>query len=380
MFCPNCGNNVGEGNFCPNCGTPINKGNTQTPPNQSGFNDQLEKTADGLKKKVVDTFTEMTGGNSDDIKFSLNDLWCDVFKKHTSEESDSLLISGTSHTTPSLRELCTTWNRPWLYSRVFIVLLITFALLTACTYLFQNIIAIPGVMFIGAMVIPFTLLVLFWETNIPKNISIFKLVTIFFIGGVASIIFSLILFTIFPVEQLDYIGATVTGIVEEVGKLAIVFILIKQLDCKYILNGILIGATVGAGFAAFESAGYALAYGNDINGILEVTVMRAILSPGGHIVWAAISGAAVMFAKGDEKLNFGVFKSAKFWRLFPVPVVLHAVWDMPIPLSPYLMYGGLILIAWVFILALLRSGMSQVSRLCIIAASESTTENSYESH
>ena len=47
------------------------------------------------------------------------------------------------------------------------------------------------------------------------------------------------------------------GVIEELGKLAIVYFLITKLpSCNYILSTLLAGACVGAGFAAFESAGY----------------------------------------------------------------------------------------------------------------------------
>ena len=378
MFCSKCGYNAGDSKFCANCGTPIAQKQTGDAQNTGAgaqyYQDAQPQHSDSdFTKKVKETFEEMTGGKNDDVSFKLTDLWSDIFKKHTTEESDSLLISGTCHTTPSLRELCTEWNRPWIYSRVFLVLIITFGLLSACTYFFGNMLALPGVMFIGALTMPFTLLVLFWETNIPRNISIFRLVIMFFIGGVASLVFTLFLFTfISPGEGgLDYVGATIVGIVEELGKLGVVFLLIRIYDSKYILNGILIGAAVGAGFAAFESAGYALVYGGDLDGIIHNIILRGLLAAGGHIVWAAISGAAVMLAKGDGKADVDVFKSGKFWRLFPVPVVLHAVWDMPFSSTPVLI--GLTVLAWVFVLALIRSGMSQVSHLCVEAAKEEGT-------
>ena len=44
------------------------------------------------------------------------------------------------------------------------------------------------------------------------------------------------------------------GVVEEVAKLLTVVVVMRSTRYKYILNGILFGATVGAGFAAFETA------------------------------------------------------------------------------------------------------------------------------
>jgi len=46
-------------------------------------------------------------------------------------------------------------------------------------------------------------------------------------------------------------------------------------------------------------------------------------------------------------------------------VVLHALWDMPYP-SPanLVVVACLVVIAWIFILALIRAGMAEVSRVC----------------
>lgn len=48
------------------------------------------------------------------------------------------------------------------------------------------------------------------------------------------------------------------GLIEELGKAIIVLTVLRKLGKLSIMTGLLIGACVGAGFAAFESAGYAL--------------------------------------------------------------------------------------------------------------------------
>ena len=117
----------------------------------------------------------------------------------------------------------------------------------------------------------------------------------FFVGGAASLVLTLFLFTIFPVGELDYIGAFIVGVVEETGKLLAIILFVKALKPKYILNGMLIGASVGAGFAVFETAGYAfrqfeagVAWGFDkgIDRMAEVLFLRGWSSLGGHVAWA----------------------------------------------------------------------------------------------
>ena len=358
MFCKNCGTNIGDAKFCPNCGT-ASQGEIKSSP--TVFMPKTDSKNIDIADKVKNTFESMTGGKNDNVVFKLKDLWSDVIKKHSKEESELLLITGTGTTTPSEDEIEKGWSKPWLYSRIFAVLGITFALLLFCVWCFENTLCVPGLIFIGAMMMPFTLLILFWETNIPRNISVFELLQLFFVGGVASLVFTLAIFSFIPVGELNVLGAIMVGIIEEVGKLIAVAIFIKHSRCKYILNGILIGAAIGTGFAVFESAGYALMYTETIGQIIENILMRGLLSAGGHVVWAAMSGAAIMFAKGDDEFSMKVFTKAAFWKLFPVPIVLHALWDMPFSSIPVLII--LTVIAWIFILALIRSGMGQINEI-----------------
>ncbi len=364
MFCRECGTDIGEYRFCPNCGADsqvtsktVEDVKTENIPNAAS--PDAERI--DLTSKVKSTFIDITGGDNSNVSFRLRDLFESVFQKHTDEESETLLISGTAAHTPEEKDMVENWPRPWLYSRVFAVLISTFVLLLVCTWVFNNQLSIPGLVVIGAMMMPFTLLVLFWETNIPRNISIFELVKMFFVGGVASLVFTLTIFSFVPVGELNVLGAILVGIIEEVGKVVAVALFIRKYKTKYILNGLLIGAAIGAGFAGFESAGYALVYGQGLSGIIENIILRGVLAAGGHIVWAAMSGAAIVMAMDGGAFDLEIFKKGKFLRLFAVPVVLHALWDMPFSSIPVLVL--LIVVAWVFVLALIRTGMAEVTRI-----------------
>ena len=378
MFCRTCGTDIGNFRFCPNCGTDSQRTAPAAPapvaapaPSAADLTAKVKSTIadiasageniDELTGKVKSTFIDITGGDNSDVAFRLRNLFENVLQKHTTEESEALLISGTSAHTPDERHMADNWPRPWLYARVFAVLASTFALLLVCAYVFENTLSIPGLVVMGSMMMPFTLLMLFWETNIPRNISIFELVKMFFVGGVASLVFTLTLFSFVPVGELNVTGAILVGIVEEIGKLAAVVLFIRKSNTKYILNGLLIGAAIGAGFAGFESAGYALVYTDSLSGIVENILLRGVLAAGGHVVWAAMSGAAVMMAMDENHFTTEIFKRPQFLRLFLVPVVLHALWDMPFSSLPVL--AGLTAVAWVFVLALIRTGMAEVTSI-----------------
>ncbi len=336
------------------------------------FSATTETTGKEFSNQVKGTFLQATEkingmvGEKGNIDLKLRDVFSDVTKKHTKEEGELLFIAGTSVTTPSENEISSSWPKPWLFARVFLVLMVTYILLYIATYSFENLFALPGLITVGSFAVPFSLLIFFWETNAPRNISIYELAKMLFIGGASSLVMTLFLYSIFPVNELDYMGAIIVGVVEEVGKLVIIAYFIHKLKSKYILNGLLIGAAIGAGFAAFESAGYALYSGMALGdqGMFSTLFMRGWMAIGTHVVWSAIAGAALVYVKGDQPLKTDHFFDGKFIRLFVVAIGLHAVWDMPLySLHNFnLLFIALIIIAWIFIFTLINAGLKQISR------------------
>lgn len=210
-------------------------------------------------------------------------------------------------------------------------------------------------------------MVLFMEVNAFRNISVYDVMKYFMVGGCASLVVTLFLFNleIVDADTSTTWGAMMVGIIEEVGKLIIVYALIKRLpSCNYILSALLAGACVGAGFAAFESAGYAfrILLGAGFDGMTDNLFIRGLLAPGGHVAWAAISGAALIIAKGSGQLTTDVFSSARFWKIFSIPVVLHGLWDAPI-FEGYLKYVALVILVWIVVLILINMGLDEVKKL-----------------
>lgn len=335
------------------------------------FTNISKQTATTLKNGL-DTFTtkinEMAG-ESGAVDLKLRDLFSGVFKKHTREESEEIFIAGTLKTTPAETDIAVSWPRPWLFSRVLTALLASFGLLYICATQFQNANVIPGLMFLGALAIPFSVLIFIFETNAPRNISIFEVVKMFFVGGSASLVLTLFLFEIFPADGLDYSGAVIIGFVEELGKLLAIAIYVKLLNPKYILNGMLIGASIGAGFAVFETAGYAFSFyilsGGRMSYLIDTLFLRGWSSLGGHVAWATIIGAGLVMVKGNQLFEFKLFTNGKFQKFFFIPVILHAIWDCPFMRGSKIKLLALIAIAWIIILVLLNAGLKQIERISV---------------
>lgn len=321
----------------------------------------------------------MAGGTAA-VRPPLKHIFSKVFAKHSSVETEELFICGTSSTTPELSDNEKAWPTPWLWSRILLVFVAAFALLHLCCTSFGNLKAYPGLMVIGAFMVPVAIMVFFFELNTPKNISFFSIIKYFLVGGVASIAVTLLLNDFFSMELNEWLGATLTGIIEEVAKLAIVALIIwRNKNAKYAINGMLIGAAIGAGFAAFESAGFAFnIFLGNLLGTLNITasynemmdniILRAILSPGGHVIWAAMGGYAIMLVKGNKELSMSFLNQKAFWKLFWIPIFLHAVWDMPIVLGNSIVLQllplfVLIILGWVVTFVLISNSLVQIGQL-----------------
>ena len=366
-YCPYCGNIVlANDSFCKNCGKAVKK-----------------TTEEG--QSVFDRINDYVG-NTGSKELNWKALFSDVFKSHSSEEAESIFICGTKATTPPLSQVTSTWPKPWLYSRVFLVFAIAFFLLKICWGCFNNVNVIPGLILVGAFTVPLTTLIMFMELNAFRNISLYNIMRIFFIGGCASLVVTLFLFSTFlsPAEgNPTFINACIIGFVEELAKAIVVYFIMKHLfDCKYILNALLIGTAVGAGFAAFESAGYAFIvllnglaseYQVDaVGAMMDNIYMRGFMAPGGHITWAAISAVALLLAKGRGSLESNIFTQKQFWKIFIIPVACHALWDMPLGIGQevYLQYWLLLAAIWVVVLIFVNMGLNEVKQI---------NSNNYES-
>ena len=302
-YCPNCGNPIpDDARFCGRCGSDLQplQGDRRTQRSNNNGN-HAQGRGQSAASSFVDHLNEYVGNDRPaDLNWRM--LFTDVFKSHTVEEAEDIFICGTHATTPSPQLVSKEWPRPWLYSRVFLMFTAAFALLWLCCNLFGNPNALPGMIVVGSFTVPLSTMIMFMEVNAWRNISLYKVIQTFLVGGCASLVATLMLFSIVGSHELNLIGAIVTGIVEEVGKAIIVFWLLSKMKRLSILGGLLIGASVGAGFAAFESAGYALqpvlaffqnsgyyaAYGRQLDAsmmmdaINQSIIMRGFLAPGGH--------------------------------------------------------------------------------------------------
>lgn len=319
------------------------------------------ETVSGSAKEIKKRFEDFTGIEKLEGGFSVGKLFSDVFKRHSTDEVEEMFAVGISRTVPSIESVDLSWPRPWMFFRALTGAVSVYAIFVLGWEVFENVNLIPGLIAAGAFAIPLATLLFFFEVNVRKNVSLYQVLRMVALGGVVSLVFSLVLFALSP-EDLGFLGDSIAGCVEEPGKLVALLMIAKSGRYHYKLNGLLLGAAVGTGFAAFESMGYAfnILLQSGPSAMNTNILMRGFLSPFGHIAWTAICGAAMWRVKGKHPFNLKMVDDPKFWRLAIVSVGLHMVWnaDFDLPfLGKYLLLGA---IAWFVVLSLVQEGLNEL--------------------
>ena len=359
IVCPECGTEVKQSDStCPECGYPLQKKNPQ-----NIINENLDK---------------ITGAKSENY-VTFKDLFKHTFDKHTNAELDEVFICGGEKTTPNVKDIDPRKANAWVYFKILMFFLIAYLPVRIGFVTYGNTNFLPAMIMLAAFAVPVTILIFFYEINIFRNIPFYKVMKYFILGGALSLILTILFCSLdINTDISTFIGAMMVGLVEEVAKAAIVaFFLFKSKKSNYILNGLLVGAAVGAGFAAFETAGYILNYGlkGGLSTMLGVIKLRGFLAPGGHVAWAAFEGAALMYVKGFEKLDKKHLNDKRFLLICLIPIVLHGIWDMPINLPYYLLQITLTILAWLVIIYFINLGLKQVDDAKKLESKKSSKKN-----
>ena len=350
--CPKCSfvNDIGSP-YCPNCGS-----------NMNGETNSTINAANEFLGNFTNKLDSMTGGTGT-VELRLRDLFSQVFKPHTRQEAEDVFACGSLTTTPKIEDISRSWPKPWYFARVFLLLLISSLASYIMLFNFNIGNMKPAYTFISAMVGPVPVMFFFFECNSPRNIDLMTILKIFFLGGILSLLITTLLGEFLPSGEGALIPSMLTGVVEELGKVLATAYFIKEMkDKRYILNGLLIGGAVGAGFAVFETAGYILSYGPGI------AFIRAVLAIGGHVSWAGVTGAAIMIVlkKNNNIFNWNLIWSGESLRFLILVIVLHGIWDTTVFVDGLLeiaKLGVLCLIICLTIMIILNRGLKEVNEL-----------------
>ena len=293
--------------------------------------------------------------------FSLREMFSDTFRRRTDEDSEEYFTMGTRRTTPPLSEVDASWPRPWAFARIFTISAVVYLGFVMGFREFGNALLVPGLIMVGSIAIPFSILVFFLEMNVPRNVSLYQVIKLLMYGGILSIVLSLFFFRWTGLSS--WLGAAAAGIVEEAGKALALLLVVNRLRYPYILNGLLFGAAVGTGFAIFESAGYAFVFGmrGGASAMMDIITLRGLLSVlGGHGLWTGLVGAALWRVRGPGPLRKEMLADPRFLRVLGLVMAMHMVWNSPINLPLHAKHLALGFVAWVAMLSFIQAGLRQV--------------------
>lgn len=307
MICPKCGKNVSPNTLTCSCGHKF----------KLGGNTEFFEKADAENMMISSVFSDM-------------------FKKHTIKDLHSLLNAGLVKESTNPLDMLRNWQKPWLFVFAFIILIAFIAVsyiagkyINTYNYLFTAMISVN--------VIPLTLGVLLYELNIPKNISLYEVLFIIFIGG----IFSIACVTL-PNVFVTSVHAGSAAFLEEPAKMLVILFFLRKPEKKYILNGLLVGAAVGIGFTFFEATYYAIkvfpdaetthtaasAFSTFVDIAKDQTIFRnAGEFFSGHFLYSACIGAALAAVKRDKPMSFGAIFNPYTLLWVCIAMLLHYVWN-----------------------------------------------------
>src|SRR3954451_10164931 len=215
-------------------------------------------------------------------------------------------------------------RRPWL--RIFLIGLALWIATVVIVFLTGNPNLIPTLVLLGSFLVPVTFVAWAFGRRDTGEVTAGLVFSTFVTGGVLGILGAAVVEN-YLLRPSPFLFAGV-GLIEEAAKLVALAVLTRHLRYKSMRDGMILGAAVGFGFAAFESAGYAFTalfteHGLSLMQLVETELLRSLLAPLGHGLWTAILGGVLFSASGREHF-------ALTWRLLLTYLgvsVLHALWD-----------------------------------------------------
>ena len=202
----------------------------------------------------------------------------------------------------------------------FYIILLAALLITGNSNLF------PILVMVGSFMVPIAYVAFFYEHRHFSQLTLPTVSMTFLYGGLLGVIAASLLEPFF-IHHLDMISVIKVGFIEEFAKILGVLVITRHLKQDLEMDGLILGAASGMGFAALESSGYAftafLTSNGSISATVLVTFIRGLLSPLGNGTWTAIL-SSVLFREsrnGRFRIDLQVIGA------YLLVSFMHAIWD-----------------------------------------------------
>lgn len=217
--------------------------------------------------------------------------------------------------------------RPGLWRRCLWGGLALWALTAVVTYATENTTLLPTLILLGSFLVPAVFVLWAYERH-GRDFGVPVILGCFVTGGVLGVLGASVMeYYLLHPSLWMFLGV---GLIEEAVKLAALMFVVRHRPwLRGVRAGLVLGGTVGFGFAAFESAGYAFNAavtmdGIDLRSLLETEILRGVLAPFGHGLWTAVAGGVLLaYRRTDGRFRF----TGPVVGAYLGVAVLHALWD-----------------------------------------------------
>jgi RsiW-degrading membrane proteinase PrsW (M82 family) len=215
-------------------------------------------------------------------------------------------------------------RRAWL--RVLLIGLLLYVVGIGVLILTGNPNLFPTVVMVGNFLVPVAFVAFFYERRELSELSMPTTALAFLYGGLLGVLVASVLEPL-VIHRRSVGAAFLVGLIEEFVKILGVLVIARRKRHNAEMDGLILGAAAGMGFAALESIGYAftafLASQGSLSATVGVTLLRGVLSPVGHGVWTAILISVLFRESGPERFRVNL----KVVGAYLLVVILHGLWD-----------------------------------------------------
>jgi RsiW-degrading membrane proteinase PrsW (M82 family) len=233
------------------------------------------------------------------------------------------------------------WHR-WMWLPVLVVGALLFLADQQALLITANPNLIPSLLLFGALLIPTTFVVWIDGRNPAHDVPFSVLLLCALLGGAIGTVTASLLES-HTAARLGSLPTVMIGLIEEGAKLLVPIGVL--LTTRYRANpadGLLVGVSVGTGFAVLETLGYGfvilLATGGDLMTTEGALILRGLLSPAAHIAWTGLAAAALWHAHAQRWRPRAVVVAV---GTFVLVVILHALWDAFPDWPTFVVVGGI---------------------------------------
>ena len=279
-----------------------------------------------------------------------------AFRRHARGEAFRTLTRQPEPPQEAVRR----WQMPWMYLRLFGILLFMAAVCIACIMLDISALPAPYIyaFFWCAALVPLTLAMFLWELDPFANVSIFEMMGLALLSGVVCVLLGTPVDNSIISGYFDPVWGYVKDSVLMLG--LTIFVLACTHKRMYGLDGLALGAAIGAGYALFSQLMTSIAVTRNYLKVMQAATTAVPMLFGNHALgFAPVAGALGLRMRG-EKINIRHFLDVRLILLILLGFAEN-----------YLMNSAQSPFGWTFLnadlIALTRTDAIQVKHVIVLA-------------